>query len=143
MKFIYPAKIEDDGTGNRLVTFKDLPYGATEGKTLEEALIAAKGCLEEVISGCIDDKEDIPVPSIAQDGEYLIELPAQTAAKTALYIAIQKSGLSNSELARRLGVNEKEVRRMIDPRHATKLPRIEMALAALGYHLFVSMETAA
>jgi antitoxin HicB len=140
MQFIYPATIEDDGAGNLLVTFRDIPFAATEGATIDEALTEARDCLETAIASCIKDKEDIPTPSEVQKGEYPIRLPAQTASKAALYIAIQKSGISNkSELARRLGVNEKEIRRMLDPWHQTKLPRIEAALAALGYRISITM----
>jgi len=141
--FEYPAKIDEQEDGSFLVTFRDLPYGATDGETLEEAKMEARDCLEEVIAGCIDDKQDIPETSKPKSGEYMIPVPAQTAAKTALYIAVRKVGVSNSGLARRLDVNEKEVRRMLDPRHPTKLPRIEAALKALGYHLTVTMVEAA
>ncbi|WP_462267659.1 type II toxin-antitoxin system HicB family antitoxin [Desulfobacter sp.] len=143
MHFTYPATIKDDGEGNFLVTFRDIPFAATEGKTVDEALTEAQDCLETAIASCVKDKQDIPTPSKLKKGDYPIRLPAQTAAKTALYIAIKKSGLSNSELARRLGTDEKEIRRMVDPWHPTKLPRIEMALSVLGFHLSVSMESAA
>jgi antitoxin HicB len=143
MEFIYPAKIEDDGNGNLLVIFRDIPFAATEGETLDDALTQAADCLEEAIASCIADDEDIPEPSRPKKGEYRIMLPAQTAAKAALYIAVRDKGVSNSELARRIGVDEKEVRRMLDPKHATKLPRIEAALAALGCRLSVSLLQAA
>jgi antitoxin HicB len=65
------------------------------------------------------------------------------SAKAALYIAVRETGISKSELARRLGVDEKEIRRMLSPRHQTKLPRIEQALSALGYQLSVSLLKAA
>ncbi len=65
------------------------------------------------------------------------------SAKAALYIAVREEGISKSELARRLGVDEKEVRRMISPRHKTKLPRIEQALGLLGRRLIVSLKKAA
>jgi len=43
------------------------------------------------------------------------------------------------ELARRLGVDEKEVRRMLDPGHGSKLPRIAEAIEALGRHLRIAL----
>ena len=46
-------------------------------------------------------------------------------------------------LARRLGCDEKEVRRMLDPRRPTKLPRIKEALDVFGKRLVVSVEEAA
>jgi antitoxin HicB len=139
MDFTYPAKIEKDEEGYFLVTFRDLSYGSTDGKTIDEAKTQAADCLEEVIAGCISDEKAIPVPSPMKNGEYPIRLPAQMAAKAALYIAVQKSGIRRSELARQLNLDEKEIRRMLDPMHATKLPRIEAALSALGYGLCVSM----
>jgi len=143
MQFAYPVSIKDDGAGNHLVTFRDIPFAATEGSTFEDAVEQARDCLETAIAAIIKDREEIPPPSRPKTGEYQIRVPAQTAAKTALYIAIQKSGLSNSELARRLNINEKEIRRMLDPWHQTKLPRIETALAALGCRLTISIEYAA
>jgi len=65
------------------------------------------------------------------------------SAKAALYIAVSEEGTSKSELARRLGVDEKEIRRMLSPRHQTKLARIEEALGLLGRRLVVSMKKAA
>lgn len=127
MEFIYPATIKDDGDGNFLVTFMDIPFAATEGRTIDEALFEAQDCLEEAITSCMDDGEAIPKPSKKIKGEHFIRLPAQTAAKAALYIAVRQSGITNkSEIARRLGVNEKEIRRMLNPWHQTKLPRIEV-----------------
>lgn len=64
------------------------------------------------------------------------------AAKAALYLALRESGMTNVQLARKLGCDEREVRRMLDPRHATKLPRIKEALEALGKRLVVGVEEA-
>jgi antitoxin HicB len=41
-----------------------------------------------------------------------------------------------------LGSDEKEIRRMLDPRHPTKLPRIDAALAVLGRRLILGVEAA-
>ena len=62
-----------------------------------------------------------------------------TAAKAALYVAMREAGVSKMELARRLGVDEKEVRRMLDPGHGSKLPRIAEAIEALGRHLRIAL----
>jgi antitoxin HicB len=65
------------------------------------------------------------------------------AAKAALYSAMRQAGLTYARLARKLGCDEREVRRMLDPRHPTKLPRIKEALDALGKRLVVGVEEAA
>ncbi|MGK7917192.1 MAG: hypothetical protein AB4038_16870 [Prochloraceae cyanobacterium] len=45
---------------------------------------------------------------------------------------MKEAAITKVQLARALEVNEKEVRRILDPRHGTKLSTIERALAALG-----------
>ena len=142
-QFTYPAKIKTDEAGFFLVTFPDIPFAATDGKTMAEALEEARDCLEEAIAVAIADNLDFPFPSSVRKGHHSISLTARMSAKAALYIAVRETGISKSELARRLGVNEKEIRRMLSPRHQTKLPRIEQALSALGYQLSVSLLKAA
>jgi antitoxin HicB len=56
---------------------------------------------------------------------------------------LSDTGMTNSQLARKLGCDEKEVRRMLNPRHPTKLPRIREALELLGKRLVVSLDEAA
>jgi len=46
-------------------------------------------------------------------------------------------------LAKALGVNEAEVRRMLSPRHKTKITRLETALGILGKRLELSVADAA
>lgn len=71
-----------------------------------------------------------------------MSLSAQMSAKAALFLAARAARVSNSELARRLGVGEAEVRRMLDPRHNTRLRRLEQGLAALGQRLIVHADAA-
>jgi antitoxin HicB len=54
-----------------------------------------------------------------------------------------EAGMTNVQLARKLDCDEREVRRMLDPRHPTKLPRIKEALDVFGKRLVVSVEEAA
>ena len=50
---------------------------------------------------------------------------------------------TDTELARRLGVRETVVRRMLNPKHDTKPEKIQAALAALGKRIVVTFEDAA
>jgi antitoxin HicB len=72
----------------------------------------------------------------------MVAPPAETAAKTVLYLAMKESGVGKAELARRLACDEKEVRRLLDPHHASKLPRLARAVALLGKRLVIDMEPA-
>ena len=69
-------------------------------------------------------------------------VPLWLAPKLALYLAMRGQQVNNSELARRLGVHERVVRRMLDPRYATKTPRIQAALAILGKQMTVEVRDA-
>jgi|TARA_B110000263_G_C14994821_1_gene367669 antitoxin HicB len=64
------------------------------------------------------------------------------AAKVALYEAMREVGIGNVKLGRRLGVAENEIRRCLDPWHATKINRLEDALASLGRRLIVTVDAA-
>jgi len=84
-----------------------------QGKGEKDALWQAADCLEEAIAGRIDDGRAIPKASRAVRGERPIPVPAPMAAKAALYLAMGEAGMTNVQLARKLGCDEKEVRRML------------------------------
>lgn len=134
--FTYAVKLTPEkNEGGYVVTFRDLPEAITQAETLDEALAEAADCLEEAIAARIDDGREIPSPSSPKRGERTVSVPPSMALKAAVYLAVREAGISNSELARRLRLDEKEARRILDPHHPTKLPRIEAALAAVGRHV--------
>jgi len=126
-----------------VISFRDVPEAITQGNGAKDALWQAADCLEEAIAGRIAGGREIPKASRVVRGERLIPVPAPMAAKAALYLAMREAGMTNVQLARRVGCDEKEVRRMLDPRHPTKLPRIKEALEVFGKRLVVSVEQAA
>jgi antitoxin HicB len=70
-------------------------------------------------------------------------MPLWLAPKLARYLAMRGREVNNSELARRLGVHERVVRRMIDPRDATKAEKIQTALAVLCKQMTLEVRDAA
>ena len=76
--------------------------------------------------------DDIPAPSPAAKGAVLIALPALYSMKAALYLALREVHLSQSALAAKLGKDEKEVRRLLDPEHASRTAALEAALRSVG-----------
>ena len=132
-QFRYAVKLTaDKKDGGYVVTCRDLPEAITQGETIEDAVSEAADALEEAIGARIDDEREIPAPSATKRGEHLVSVPSAMAFKAAVYLAVREAGISNSELARRLRLDEKEARRILDPHHPTKLPRIEAALSVLG-----------
>jgi antitoxin HicB len=140
----YPAIIlrEENGRGF-FVRFTDLPEALTGGDDMEDSLAQAADCLAEALAGRIRRGDPIPAPSRLKRGQHPIGVPLYLAPKLALYLAIREQGLRNTELAKRLGVSETVVRRMLDPKHDTKPARIQAALNALGKRIVVSFEDAA
>lgn len=142
-EFIYPAKTSIDEDGRVLLIFPDVHGAATDGVDLAEALTEAQDCLAESIAAAMAAGEDLPLPSKARRGQVLISLPASVAVKAALYSVMREQNRSNRWLARQLKVDEKEARRMLDPYHATKLPRMHEALHALGKEIVIGVRDSA
>ena len=140
MRFIYPAQLCQYSEDEIVVSFRDVPHCHTSGEDIAEALLEAEDALEEAIAGHINRGDSIPVPSAPLPGEYLVPLPVDTAAKAALALAFRASGLTRVELARRLGVHDRVVRRMLDPRHGTSVNRINDALRVLGKQVVLEVQ---
>ncbi len=66
----------------------------------------------------------------------------QVSSKAALYVAMRQAGIGKVRLAKRLGVDEKEIRRLPDPHYGSKLPRLAKAISLLGQRLVVGVEAA-
>lgn len=141
--FAYPARFRPDEDGRIVVTFPDFPRCHTDGKDLREAQEEAVDCLGSVIAECIASKNEVPEASKPRRGQKLIPVPLWIAGKLALYLAMREKRLTNSALARRLGVRETVVRRMLDPDHETKSEKLQAALDALGKRIVVTVENAA
>ena len=142
-EFTYPAKFTTGSDGRVLAEFIDLPRVATDGKDEREAMEEAIDALGSDLSIRLSRHEDIPSPSTPKRGQRLVPVPLWLAPKLALYLSMREQGVSNSELARRLGVDERVVRRMLDPEHATKAEKIQTALAVLGKQMTVEVRDAA
>ena len=141
--FSYPATFRPDKDGRPVVSFPDFPEAHTDGKDMREAIEEAIDCLGSVIAFHIAEKKDVPAPSPLRRGQRLVPVPLWIAGKLALYLAMREKGINNSELARRLGVRETVVRRMLDPDHETRSEKLQVALEALGKRIVVAVEDAA
>lgn len=139
MRFQYPAELWQAGPNEVVVSFRDIPECHTSGGDEAEALEEAQDALEEAIAGRINRGEDIPTPSMRLPDERLVSVPTDMAAKAAFVLAFRSSGLTRVSLAKRLGTDEKSVRRMLDPRHGTAPSRIHKALRVLGSELVLEV----
>jgi antitoxin HicB len=129
----WPALLARDDDGRVQVRFPDFPEALTDAADEWEALAEAADCLAEAVAARIADGEEIPAPTRLRRGMLRFPLSPVLAYKAALYSAMRRDGISKSELARRLGIDEKDVRRLVDPRYrGSKVERLHAALAACG-----------
>ena len=137
MRYAYPATLEAQPEGGFTATFEGLP-GATQGETAAEALREAEDLLVTALSFYTDDGRPLPRPGPAE-GRPVVEVPSLVAAKLALHDAMLEQSIGNVELAARLGLDEKAVRRLRDPLHRSHIGAVEAALRALGRRLLVEV----
>lgn len=138
----YSVAVQEDSAGDHVVTVRELPEVVTSGSNLKEALELAADAIEAAMTGRMKDEMELDPPAPLRHGEHPVALPVQLAAKAAIYSAWKRARMSKAELALRLDRDEDEVRRMLDPRHVTKLDQLEEAARALGVHLSVTFEAA-
>jgi antitoxin HicB len=139
-QFEYAVKLSASDEGGFVVTCRDLPQLITQGDNLSHALAEAVDAMDEVFAAYMKVGLIFPASSKARRNEHMISPPADTVAKAALYVAMKEAGISNVELAKRLGIDEKEVRRLLDPHYGSKLPRIAQAIAALDRRLVIGLQ---
>ena len=72
----------------------------------------------------------------------IVAATALEATKLALHDAMLAAGLSDVELGRKLGLDEKSIRRLRDPLHRSHIGTMEAALRALGKPVEVSVAEA-
>lgn len=136
----YPFEVREDEGGFFLMTFPDVPEAGSDGATRAEA--EALDSLLAALGGYIEERRDLPPPS-RRRGAGRAVLPPLVAAKLALYQAMREEGVTQVALAKRIGRDHKEVRRLLDLDHRSHIGLVEDALEQLGRQLVVSVEKAA
>lgn len=142
MRYVYPVVIEKDEDGRYLATAPDVPEAVTDGNNLNEALSEMSEALGAALAGYALEGRNLPTPSELKAGQHAVPVVPLVAAKLALRSAMRGKGVNNSELARRLGVSEGAVRRLVDPDHDSRLDRVVAALRALGHALIIEDQAA-
>ena len=137
--YVYRALFERGSRRGTVVSFPDVPEAITQGRDLADASAMAEEALGLVLLAYLEGGRPLPKPRAKGRGLVEIAVAPDVAAKLAVLESFVAAGISKSELARRLGKDEKEVRRILDPKHPTKLPALTAALRALGKRLVVGV----
>ena len=142
--FVYRARLEPgDKRGAVVVSFPDVPEAITEGRGEADAVTQAQEALGLAL--LTYPARGLALPKAKARGADLVPIAveAAVAAKLAFLDAFRQAGMSKSEFGRKIGKDEKEVRRLLDPKHPTKLNTLTEALHVLGRRLVIGVEAAA
>ena len=125
-----------------VVTFPDVPDAISQGDGEAGAREMGADALGVALLGLLSLRRRLPSASKPLAGQITLSVDADVAAKIAVIEAFRGAGITQAELARRLGKDGREVRRILDLDHATKVQSLQAALAALGKRLGIGVEAA-
>lgn len=141
--FVFHAVIEPGDKRGLVVSFPDVPEAIAQGNDMADARATAEEALGLAL--LTYSARGLTLPKAKTKGSEMVPVAVapDVAAKLAVLEAFVEAGISKVGLADRLGKDEKEVRRILDPRHPTKLATLTETLRALGKRLVVAVEKAA
>jgi len=141
--FVFHAVFEPGERRGFVVSFPDVPEAITQGRAMADAQAMAEEALGLALLSY--PARGLPLPRAKARGHKMVPIAVApgVAAKLAVLEAFAEAGISKVELARRLGKDEREARRILDPRHPTKLQTLTETLRTLGKRLIVAVEKAA
>jgi antitoxin HicB len=142
MNISYPAVFEPIEDGWIMVTFPDVPGAITNGENGDAAHEMAQDALGIMLDSYIWQHATLPPRSRPTENQVVVELSALDSSKLALCLEMAKAKLTKTELAARLGVDEKEARRILAVGHNTKLDTLEAAFKAIGRRITIQVEAA-
>jgi len=130
----YPYTIEPDGA-EYLVCFPGVPEALTGVADPEAGRDEIADCLISALAAYAADAAPLPTPAPAAETAGAIDVPVLIQAKLALIRAMAEEDVGLRALARRLDVDPRQVSRLVDLDHNSRIGDIERALAALGRQL--------
>ena len=140
--YVYRAEFEPGTRRGLVVSFPDVPEAITQGRDMADARAMAEEALGLALLSYPERGLSLPKPRANGKKLVAVGVAPNVAAKLAVLESFVEAKISKSELARRIAKDEKEVRRILDPKHATKLPALTAALRALGKQLVVGVTEA-
>ncbi len=128
--FNYPVDlVEEDG--DILVSFPDVPGARTFGEDEGDALARAVDALETMLAAMISDRKKVPAPSPSR-GRPTVSPTLLGCLKLTVYRAMREQGWRKADLARAMGLNPRQIDRLLDLRHQSTVAQLEQALAVCG-----------
>ncbi len=139
MQQAYPVILTKDGD-SIIAEFPDVPEALTVGADVNNALDWAQDALVVALSGYVDERRDIPKPSKPKANQKAVVLPPLIASKLVIYQAMRDQGVTQAALAAKIHCDARQVRRLFDLDHHSRMDLIDDALRALGKRLVIDIQ---
>ena len=139
----YPVILTKDENDTVIAQFPDVPEAITVGADKSNTLDWAQDALVVALTGYMEERRDIPQPSKPKKDQKSVPLPAQVAMKLAIYQSMRDQGITQAALGECIGVDGRQIRRILDLDHNTSLSQIVRALKCLGKELVIDIRNAA
>ncbi|MCK9507354.1 MAG: type II toxin-antitoxin system HicB family antitoxin [Pigmentiphaga sp.] len=135
LAYHYTLTLDDNDT--LLIQFPDVPEAVAVAESEADAPKQAAEGLEAALQMYVDARRPLPAPFFT-DGP-TVTLHTTATAKLLLANEMALQGIRKADLARSLGVHPPQVDRLLDLGHATRMDRLESALAVLGKRLELTL----
>ena len=142
MRYLYTVLLNASDAG-WMASFPDVPEALTEADTREEALYWAQDALEVAFSGHMEQNREIPAPSVQEDEGTSVSVSPLKAAKLALYQAMRERRMTQLDLSEKLQCDPRQIRRLLDLDHRSRMDLLELALRVFGKRIVVDVSEAA
>jgi antitoxin HicB len=139
----YPLTLKADQNGTVISQAVDAPGALTVGRDEADAVAQATDALITLFAHLMSEGAPIPRSSRPRHGQPCAVLPPMVTAKLGIYEAMREAGLTQATLAEHLGCDPRQVRRLLDLDHHSRLNQLEAALSARGKRLVIEVQGAA
>ncbi len=127
----YHVRLEKEGRSWNAI-FADAPGCVTYGRSRAQAMAAAREALEGWLEAHLVDGRAPPRPAKTARNAEPVEVDPQLGLAIELRWARQEAGLSQTELASRVGVSQQQIAKLEKPGANPSIATLRKVAAALG-----------
>jgi antitoxin HicB len=137
--FVCAARFAPGDEAGVVAAFPDVAQAITRGDNEADAIRQAEEAPAPALATYPRRQRPVPHPQAKRGGLIAIAVAPQIAVKIALREAFKRSSVRTSAPGRRIGKDDREIRRILDPRHRTKLGTLTETLPTLGQQRVIGL----
>lgn len=136
----YPVRFIPSEEGGYTVVVSGVDGAISEGETRKKAEQAVIDVIADMANYYLDEKKQIPPAPLPREGEELVRIPIVMALKIILRNEMLALGISQRELAKRLGMSSQLLNQTLDlVRTRTSIDSLDACFQAIGKQLSIAI----